>query len=141
VNESANLITLQPGTTYHYRIEATNSAGTSYGSDQTFTTSSATTTLAASPSSVSAGGSVTVSFSGIVNPTTQDWIGLYHPGDAASSYISWVYTSSCTTTAGGTAATSGSCKFTIPTTGTYELRVFSNNSYTLLATSNPVTAN
>jgi hypothetical protein len=32
---------LNPGTTYHYRIEATNSAGTSFGSDQTFTTASA----------------------------------------------------------------------------------------------------
>jgi hypothetical protein len=29
---------LQPGTTYHYRLTATNSAGTTYGSDQTFTT-------------------------------------------------------------------------------------------------------
>ncbi len=29
---------LQPGTTYHYRITATNADGTTYGSDQTFTT-------------------------------------------------------------------------------------------------------
>jgi hypothetical protein len=29
---------LQPGTTYHYRLTATNSAGTTYGADQTFTT-------------------------------------------------------------------------------------------------------
>ena len=29
---------LQPGTTYHYRLTATNSAGTTYGTDRTFTT-------------------------------------------------------------------------------------------------------
>lgn len=40
-NESTSLSGLSPGTTYHYRIEATNGSGTSYGSDQTFTTSPA----------------------------------------------------------------------------------------------------
>jgi hypothetical protein len=29
---------LQPGTTYHYRVVATNVDGTTYGEDQTFTT-------------------------------------------------------------------------------------------------------
>lgn len=38
VNESATVTGLRPGTTYHYRIEATNATGTTYGSDQTFTT-------------------------------------------------------------------------------------------------------
>ena len=35
---TANLNGLTPGTTYHYRAYATNSAGTSYGTDSTFTT-------------------------------------------------------------------------------------------------------
>ena len=38
VSESANLSGLRPGTTYHYRIKATNATGSAYGSDQTFTT-------------------------------------------------------------------------------------------------------
>lgn len=38
VSESARLTALQPGTTYHYRIKATNATGSAYGSDQTFTT-------------------------------------------------------------------------------------------------------
>jgi len=33
-----NLTALQPGTTYHYRISATNADGTTYGADQSFTT-------------------------------------------------------------------------------------------------------
>src|SRR5438093_143728 len=38
---SANISGLNASTTYHFRIVATNSAGTSYGSDTTFTTLSA----------------------------------------------------------------------------------------------------
>ena len=36
--ESTNLAGLSPNTVYHYRLEATNASGTSYGADQTFTT-------------------------------------------------------------------------------------------------------
>jgi hypothetical protein len=39
VSESTTITGLDPSTTYHYRIEATNSTGTTYGSDVTFTTS------------------------------------------------------------------------------------------------------
>ncbi len=38
---------LSPGTEYHYRAYATNSEGTSYGSDQTFTTGVTTSTIPA----------------------------------------------------------------------------------------------
>ncbi len=37
---SASLTGLSPATTYHYRVLATNSNGTTYGEDQTFTTNS-----------------------------------------------------------------------------------------------------
>ena len=38
---------LQPSTTYHYRILASNQGGTSEGADQTFTTAPATTPITA----------------------------------------------------------------------------------------------
>jgi hypothetical protein len=41
-NVSANISGLTASTTYHFRIVATNSAGTRYGSDRIFTTLSAT---------------------------------------------------------------------------------------------------
>ena len=41
-NVSANISPLSANTTYHFRIVATNSAGTRYGIDRTFTTSTAT---------------------------------------------------------------------------------------------------
>lgn len=42
---SASLTELQPGMTYHYRVQAVSSAGTTYGSDATFTTPSNIATL------------------------------------------------------------------------------------------------
>lgn len=41
VNESAAVSGLSPSTTYHYRLDATNSTGTTDGGDQTFTTNAA----------------------------------------------------------------------------------------------------
>jgi YVTN family beta-propeller protein len=38
VTESASLTGLRSSTVYHYRIEATNAAGTTFGADKTFTT-------------------------------------------------------------------------------------------------------
>jgi hypothetical protein len=96
--------------------------------------------VSASPSTVSAGGRVTVSWSGVSNATNRDWIGLYHPGDPDGSFISWVYDDSCTTTGGTSSLASGSCSFTMPmAAGTYELRLFSNDGFTRLASSNQVT--
>jgi hypothetical protein len=46
VNESAALTGLAASTTYHYRLNATNGTGTTNGSDQTFTTSAAGTSVA-----------------------------------------------------------------------------------------------
>src|SRR5205823_6082380 len=96
--------------------------------------------LGASPASVSRGGSVTATWSGIAAPTSTDWIGLAAQGAANTSFVAWMYVS-CSTTPGAPAA-AGSCPFTIPSTvtpGTYELRLFSNDGYTRLATSNPLT--
>jgi phosphodiesterase/alkaline phosphatase D-like protein len=46
---SLALTGLQPGTTYHYRLTATNVDGTSYGVDQTFTTGTFANTFAVPP--------------------------------------------------------------------------------------------
>ena len=67
--------------------------------------------------------------SNVCTPTGRDWIGVFVPGAANTSYVSWRYTT-------GTA--SGSLPLTVPVTvapGTYELRLFANNGYTRLGTS------
>jgi DNA-binding beta-propeller fold protein YncE len=47
VGVSATFSNLQPATTYHYRLAATNQDGTSYGQDETFTTPGFSTALIA----------------------------------------------------------------------------------------------
>jgi hypothetical protein len=46
---SLSLTGLSPATTYHYRLTATNIDGTSYGADQTFTTTTFASTFAEPP--------------------------------------------------------------------------------------------
>ena len=90
-------------------------------------------TLSVTPTSVAAGGMVTATWAGIPSPSTTDWIGLYTPGASDTAYLAWRYI---------TGTVSGDVPFTIPgpvTSGTYELRLFSNNGFTRLATSNSFT--
>jgi len=99
-----------------------------------------TTALTVTPTSVTAGDTVTVSWTGILSPTPDDWIGLYPQGTDDFQLIDWIYVS-CSQVPGGAQA-NGSCPFVVPATlpgGTYELRLFANNSFTRLATSNPFT--
>jgi hypothetical protein len=79
-------------------------------------------------------------WSGIVAPTSMDWIGLYGPGTADTAFLAWIYVS-CSQVAGMPKA-EGSCLFALPGSlapGTYELRVLANNGYTRLGTSNQFT--
>ena len=88
-------------------------------------------TLTASPTRVSIGGTLTVSWSGISNPTPTDWIGLHAIGAADTNFFGWIYVS-CSSTA-STARAAGSCPFVMPTTtnaGNYEFRLFANDTYT-----------
>src|SRR5207247_7090019 len=96
--------------------------------------------ITANPSTVQQGNSVTAAWTGIVNPTPKDWIGLYSPGAANSSFLSWFYVS-CSQTPDVPRA-SGNCNFGIPgglASGNSDLRVLANDGFTALATSNPIT--
>lgn len=126
--------------TYELRMFANNSL-MRLATSGTFTVQAAPpATLTASPSSVSAGTNVTVSWSGIASPTPGDWIGLYIPGSSDSALMAstWIYVS-CSQVKGSSGVDSGSCPFQIPASlaaGTYELRLFANNSLVRLGRSN-----
>jgi hypothetical protein len=92
--------------------------------------------LNATPASVEAGTPINANWSGIAVPTAADWIGLYVPGAPATAYIDWNFVSCSKSQVAPRAA--GSCAFAIPASlapGSYELRLFANYGYTLLAKS------
>lgn len=65
---SANLTGLTAGTTYHYRLDATSSAGTTLGTDGIFTTSAAPAALTAAATNLTA---TSAALNGTVNPNGQ----------------------------------------------------------------------
>jgi hypothetical protein len=73
---TASLSNLTPGATYHYRLVATNSYGTDYGQDATFTTNAAPTATTGSATTVS--------------PTSESLAGSVTPnGSDTSYYFEW----------------------------------------------------
>jgi hypothetical protein len=89
--------------------------------------------VSASPSTVNPGGTVTATWSGITNPTATDWIALHLSGSSNTDHITWVYTNG---------AASGSISVPVYNSvspGTYELRLFRQDTYERLAVSNPIT--
>jgi hypothetical protein len=92
-----------------------------------------TTTLTATPTSVRRGETIQIAWSGIASPTARDWIGIFDPNAPNTSNRGWTYVS-CTQTPSAPRA-SGSCAapMTLPA-GTYQLRLFLNDSLTSLIT-------
>jgi hypothetical protein len=125
---SYNVGGISPGT-YELRMFANNSLSR-------LATSGAITvqaaSLSASPSTVTHGGSVTVTWSGIATPTSGDWIGLYAVGAPDNSALSFRYT-------GGAASGSLSYNVGAVSPGMYEFRLFANNSLSRMATSGTIT--
>ena len=128
---------LAPGS-YELRLLA-NDGFTDLATSNTFavTGDGGGPTLAASPTSIPAGGTLTVTWSRIATPTPRDWIGLFTPSTDDTAFIDWIWVS-CSKTPGSPQAL-GSCSFVVPvslTPGNYELRLLANDGFTRLATSN-----
>jgi len=90
------------------------------------------TSVMASPVKAAPGGSLTVSWKNIAAPTAADWVGLYTVGSADANFV-------VRSNANGRA--SDRMLMTLPgslVAGAYELRLFSNNTFTLLATGNGI---
>jgi hypothetical protein len=90
-------------------------------------------TVVVSPTTVAPGGTVTITWAGISTPTPTDWFSLNPLNNQDANSVAWLY-------ANGRAA--DSITFTLPATlpaGTYDLRLYSNNSANRIALSNVIT--
>jgi subtilisin family serine protease len=88
-------------------------------------------TLTAGTSSVTAGGSISVTLQNGAGGA-QDWLSFAATTAANNSYVQWVYV--------GTSVTNRTWTVTAPSVpGAYEFRLFANGGYTRLATSTPIT--
>src|SRR3954471_7112162 len=78
---SANLTSLSDGTTYHYRVVASNSAGTSHGSDAVFTTLALPDVTTGTASGISAS---SATLSGTVDPNGRPTTFYFEYGTSTS---------------------------------------------------------
>lgn len=122
---SAAVSGLTAGTTYHFRIVATNADGTTFGSDATFTTPSS-----AGPPSVSTGPATSV------KPTGATVTGTVDPSGQATTYhfdygTSTAYGHTTASTSAGSGTTNQSVSATlsglVPNT-TYHYRIVATNA-------------
>ncbi len=132
------LATLAPGT-YQLRLLRDDGYEKLATSNNFTVTGQSTPTVAASPSTLTTGSPVTATWSGIASPAARDWIGIYTTAAGDQSFIDWRYVSCLQTP--GSAAAAGACAF--PTTGlgtgNYQFRLFRDDGFTKLATSNTFT--
>jgi hypothetical protein len=84
--------------------------------------------LVTASSTVTAGALLPVFWSAIATPTPRDWVGLYAAGAPAASPVAWRFL--------GTSTTAGSATLGVPidAAGVYEIRLYADQSTTLLAT-------
>ncbi len=103
---SASLTGLTAGTTYHYRVVATNSSGTDQGADGIFTTSAGPVAVTGSATSVT---TTTATLNGTVDPNGRAtaWYFEYGTSTSYGSKTAERSAGSGTSTAGVSAAVSG----------------------------------
>jgi hypothetical protein len=127
---------MTPGT-YNVRLFL-NDSTTRLATSATITVTGTPPNVTVSATTVSAGGTVTATIAD--GPATMgDWVGLYVASDPDSTYLAWSYLNGSQTRP-ATGAPSATVPFTLPMTpGTYNVRLFLNDSTSRLATSAPLT--
>ena len=121
---SKGITGLAPGTTYHCRVKATNSKGTAYGSDVSFTTSPTAPTGATG--SAAPVGSSTATLNGTVNPNGASTAVTFEYGPTTS--YGW-YATASQNPATGTSSQSVSKEISGLSPGTiYHFRIKATNS-------------
>jgi IPT/TIG domain-containing protein len=118
-----------PAGTYNVRLYS-NGTFDRLAISNSVTVTAAGPTLAVSPVLTAPGATLTVNWQNIAAPTPNDWVGVYPVGAADANYAARIFSSGRAT---------DRALMQLPgtlTAGTYELRLFSNNTFTRLASSN-----
>ena len=123
-NFASNLTSLLPSTTYHVRAYATNSAGTAYGNDISFTTSavalatlSTTAVTSVTQTTASSGGNITADGGGAISARGICWAVTADPIASGSHTTDGTGTGSFTSSLTGLSAGT-----------TYHVRAYATNS-------------
>ena len=126
VSVSAQLSGLSPNTTYHYRVVGTNSAGTTNGVDQMFTTVLAGTAPTVTTDTATSVSTTSATLNGTVNPNGLSTTVVFQYG-TTTSYGSQVTATESPVT--GTSAVSVSAQLTgLSPDTTYHYQVVGTNS-------------
>ena len=118
-----------PGT-YEFRLFLNNTYARAATSPPVTVAATGSPTLTVSATTVAAGSSVTVTLSNGTG-SAYDWLAFAPVGAPNTSYLQWVWV--------GAGVTTKTWTVTVPTPGTYEFRLFLNNTYVRGATSPTIT--
>ena len=99
----------------------------------------ASPTLTPAAPTVPAGAPLIFTVANDLTPNARDWLGLYQTSAPDDAYLAWQFMNGMKI-APSTGLSGATLQFPAPTVpGTYEIRLFSNNTYSRLATSSTVT--
>jgi hypothetical protein len=118
-----------PAGTYNVRLYS-NGTFNRLAISNSVTVTASGPTVAVSPPLTAAGATVTVNWQNIAAPSPTDWVGVYATGAADANYTTRIFSSGRATDRGLIQLPGGLAA------GTYELRLFSNNTFNRLASSN-----
>jgi fibronectin type 3 domain-containing protein len=133
LSTTATLSGLEAGRTYYFAVTAYDTAAqeSDFSNEVSMVIPSDDFSLTASPTTVAAGGALSVSWTAPSGQSPTDWIGLYRTGAANTDYLWWTYTDG---------AASGTATLAAPTTaGTYVFRYLLDDGYKSVKTSNRIT--
>jgi chitinase len=120
---TATLSGLEAGRTYYFAVTAydTSDQESDFSNEVSTVIRSDDFSLTASPTTVAAGGALSVSWIAPAGQSSTDWIGLYQTGAANTEYLWWTYTNG---------AASGTATLAAPTTAsTYVFRYLLDDGY------------
>jgi hypothetical protein len=95
-------------------------------------------TISVMPTTASPGNTLTVTWSGLVSPTPNNWAGIYPEGAPDEQYFEWVWLGTCAQVTGPVAPSAGSCPLRIDPArppGRYNVRIFNPPTATALVVS------